>query len=402
MNLKNAFDSYVWNAINVQLLIVFHVDETGQRYSHIIIDAIPVQQSYEIESQVKLNCTLDPKSIRTGDVVSYRWTSSQISGIISTSRTSVNSIQRYYPESVEYHCQVFRNHNMLGTQTTTLNTKGSYNILLRHCFITLYDIGLLVSDNNTNIHVRERGIVQLQTVPLKITALNGLLNLTWYHNGSVMGPNYSPRHTFSNRNKTVTITNFISADAGIYQAQFNQLFVHPFDEDCKDKVLSLLRNHPILKPVVFCVNMKESCLDIVLKAQKREISVDSIYSSSERSLNNFILMASGTLLSNKELQHASIWWYRNGQHVTSDLLTLKKNYNSLSIRQKLQVIDGDYEHSGRYEVLLKIDMLTYLRDSSCQPYYDRFVSQYLTRYMTLAKGYADIYYYRGKVYTFYP
>ena len=263
-------------------------------------------------------------------------------------------------------------------------------------------IDLLLTNKDTNIQVHERGAVKLQVVPLKIAVLNSLLNLTWYHNGSVMSPNYSPRHTFSNKNQTVIITNVTSTDAGIYQVQFNQLFVHPFDEDCKDKVLSLLRNHPVLKPAVFCVNMKSSCSDAILNAQEREISVQSTYFSLERSFNNFTLLASGTVLSNKELQHASIWWYRNGQHVTSDLLTLKKDYNSLSIKQKLQVVDGNFGHSGRYEVLLKIDMFTYLRDSLCRAYYDRFVLQYLTRYMTLAQGYVDIYYYRGEIVHFYP
>ena len=117
------------------------MDYTEQGYHHITVDVIPVQQSYEIGSQVKFNCTLDPASIRNGDVVSYRWTSSQRSAIVSTSRTLTDSLQAYYLDSVEYHCQVFRNHGLLGTQTTTLNTKGSYNIsVLRHIAVSYPNI----------------------------------------------------------------------------------------------------------------------------------------------------------------------------------------------------------------------------------------------------------------------
>ena len=249
---------------------------------------------------------------------------------------------------------------------------------------------------DANIKVREHDNIHLQTNTRNIDISNALLNLTWYHNGSVISPR-NRRYTFSDRNKTLTITNFTSAYAGIYHAQFNQLFVHPFDEVCREDVLSLLRNHPMLNPVAFCINMEESCSDELLGSQVRQILVSSLGSDLQGTLKNIKLKASGTVLSSKELQYSIMIWYRNGLPVTSSLSNLQRNYNNLRISQELQVSDVTYEHSGRYEVVLVINMRSYLYDSTaCKPYYDRFVLPYLTSSdVPLAKGYVDIGYYKG-------
>ena len=150
--------------------------------------------------------------------------------------------------------------------------------------------------------------------------------------------------------------------------------------------------------------MENSCSGEPLGLQVRQVSVRSTVLDLQRTLNNISLMASGAVLSSKELQYATLQWYRNGHRITSVLSTLQRNARRLSLTQELQVFNATFEHSGRYEVLLKIDMYTYLLDSSCQAYYYDFVHPYLTdykypyiqdHYVSLARGYVDVHYYRG-------
>ena len=246
------------------------------------------------------------------------------------------------------------------------------------------------------IQVHQEQDISLQVETSDIDIVKYLLELTWYHNHSVIVPNHDARVTLSNNNKTLTITNFTPTDSGLYTAQFNQLFVHPYNENCKEELLSLLRTHPLLKPAVFCVNMESDCSDTKSEAEIRRISVRALDLSLQGTFRSLTLEADGIVHSSKELRHSFFQWYRSGSRVTSSLSTLQRRYSNLSLSQTLQQFNASYEHSGRHEVLLIIDMATYLRDSTCQPYYDRFVSPYLGRYVTLAKGYTDVGYHKGK------
>ena len=247
--------------------------------------------------------------------------------------------------------------------------------------------------SGTNIQVHQQDTVRLQVETVNIYILKGLLGLTWYHNGSVVAPTYDQRYNISNENKTLTIANFTFTDAGLYKVQFDQLFVHPFDENCQDEVLSLLRHLPVLRPVVFCVNTDGICYDEA-EFQVRTISIENLDSALKGTLNNITLKANGRLLSSKELKHSSILWYRNGQSVSSSS-SLQKHYNNFSLSQEFQIFNITYEHSGRYEVLLRIYIYGYLRDHTCWPYY-RFVLRYLSsQYVTIARGYVDVGFYKG-------
>ena len=244
------------------------------------------------------------------------------------------------------------------------------------------------------IQVHQEQDISLQVETLDIDIVNYLLELTWYHNGSVIVPNHDARLTLSNNNKTLTITNFTRANAGTYKAQFNQLFVHPYNKNCKEELLSLLRNYPVLKSAVFCINMESDCSDNESLSTETlsVLNEDSNFQGTFRSLS---LEAVGMVHNSKLLEHSSFQWYRSGSRVTSSLSTLQRHNSNLSLSQRLQQFNATYEHSGRYEVLLIIDMSTYLRDSTCQPYYDRFVSPYLGGHITLAKGCIDIGYHKG-------
>ena len=242
--------------------------------------------------------------------------------------------------------------------------------------------------------MRQQDTIHLQVEPEKANILNGLLGLTWYHNGSVVAPTDVQRYISSN-NKTLTIANFSSADAGVYKVQFDQLFVHPFDENCQDEVLSLLRHLPVLRPVVFSVNTDGICYEEA-EFQERTISIENLDPPLNGTLNNITLKANGRLLSGKELKYSSILWYRNGQQVYSSL-SLQKHYNNFSLSQQFQISNITYEHSGRYEVLLRIYIYGYLlpRDHTCWPYYNTFVSTYLSSYVTIAREYVDVGFYKG-------
>ena len=210
------------------------------------------------------------------------------------------------------------------------------------------------------------------------------------------------RYALSQQNKTLTITNFTFGDAGMYEVQFNQLFVHPYNKDCKEEVLPLLRYFPVLSPAVFCVyTTKENCSkteDLVLS---RQISITAMYSDFQGTLNTITIKATGTVSNSKELRHSRILWYRNGLSIalstTTSLSPLKKHENKLIISQELKISNATFEDSGNFEVSLAIDMYTYTRENIlCQPYYDRFISSYLRRDVILAQEHTDIEYYKGK------
>ena len=225
--------------------------------------------------------------------------------------------------------------------------------------------------------------------------------MTWYHNGSIIAPNLATRYTISNTNKTLTITNFTATDAGRYEVRYNQLFVHPYNEHCKDETLSLLRHYPVLSPVVFCVNLREeTCQNI--QGLERQISIKSVDSDLQGTLNTIMIEATGTVLSSKELRHSSIQWYRNGRRIststTTSLSPLKQYQNTQSLSQELRISNVTYEDAGSFEVFLIIDTYTYTREKNtpCQQYYSRFFSPYLTRNIILAQEQVDIGYHKGE------
>ena len=200
---------------------------------------------------------------------------------------------------------------------------------------------------------------------------------------------------------TLTISNYSSSYSGKYEAQFDQFSIYPYNEICMDEVLSLARYYPILKPVVFCVNVDGECSDSSTETKVWKISIQSVDLNLRGTFNNLTLKADATVLSRKELEHSSIYWYRNGIRITSTsyLSTLQRHYNSLSLSQKFQQFNMTYEHAGTYEVQLRINMNTYLQagDFTCLQYYNAFsVPEYLQSTVILAKGYIDADYYKGE------
>ena len=250
------------------------------------------------------------------------------------------------------------------------------------------------------MNIKHTASITLQINTSNHEVFNQLLGLMWYHNGSKIVDGYDPSLIISNSNKTLTITNFTSSDAGMYKAQVDHLLISPFDEVCENTVLSLLRCSPVLKPAVFCINMDDSdCINTTAENQVRKVSIRSMYSAIQGTLT---LEAESTVLCSKELHYSSLVWYRNGVYISStpNLSVLQKNYDNLSLSQRFQQFNIiSYEHSGRYEVQLRINLYSYLR-STCQPYLSNFVLNYVHSIFysfshTVARGYIDIDYHKG-------
>ena len=253
---------------------------------------------------------------------------------------------------------------------------------------------------------KQRANITLQVDTSNHDILYQLRELTWYHNGSKIVLGSDPRMILSNNNKTLTISNFTTRYAGMYKAQFDHLLVSPFDEVCENTVLSILRNYPILKPAVFCINMDgNDCLNSLSNTenQVRKISIRSMDFSLQETFDRLALEADATVLYRNELQYSYISWYRNGISLSSTpyLSALQRNYNNISLRQQFQQLNASYEHSGRFEVQLRINIYTYLR-TTCQTYLSSFVSRYFSRRFfyfgnhVLARGFVDVKYHDGK------
>ena len=248
---------------------------------------------------------------------------------------------------------------------------------------------------------KQRANITLQANTSDHDVVNQLHELTWYHNGSKIVPGYDLRLILSSNNKTLTISNFTSRYDGIYKAQFDHLLITPFNEICESIVLSLMRNYPILKPAVFCINIdRNDCFNTLstTENQVRKISVRSMDSTLQGTFNHLTLEADAMVLCSNEFHYSHISWYRNGISISSTpyLSALQRNYD-INLNQRFQQLNASYEHSGRYEVQLTIDLYSYLI-SNCQPYLVNFVFQFVNNIWDhiLARGFVDVEYHDGK------
>ena len=67
-------------------------------------------------------------------------------------------------------------------------------------------------------------------------------------------PTYN-KHSITNDNKTLIITNITKEDVGEYSVKFDGLRLYHYNRDCEQKVLQLLRHYPVLSPTLFCVSV---------------------------------------------------------------------------------------------------------------------------------------------------
>ena len=81
-----------------------------------------------------------------------------------------------------------------------------------------------------------------------------LRELNWYHFGNKILN--STKYIVSNDNKTLVIINITDKDIGEYSVRFDGLRLYHYNRDCEHKILKLLRNYPVLKPVYFILSTK--------------------------------------------------------------------------------------------------------------------------------------------------
>jgi hypothetical protein len=209
------------------------------------------------------------------------------------------------------------------------------------------------------------------------------------------------RITISADKKTLTITNFSSADAGVYKVQFNKIDTQPYNQTCSDELISLLRGYPILAPAVYCVNVNSCTSEDPRTMQIQRVNV--------RRLNfnlgdGLVLVADGMANSAEEFEHLSLRWYRNGRYisVTSSyfkLIIRQRQYPTVSQELRSEVA---YEKTGRYEVALTVNP-----DSNCRAHFGQLLAPYCKscRYgysteeiyeVPVSWGYVDVSYYKSK------
>ena len=93
-------------------------------------------------------------------------------------------------------------------------------------------------------------VLSVNVTELEVTQYLGFL--TWYFEGDpiLMGG----RVTLSPDRTSLTITNTVESDAGIYEVKHMGLLISQRQEKCESRVLDALRNYPILSGIRFTVN----------------------------------------------------------------------------------------------------------------------------------------------------
>ena len=119
-------------------------------------------------------------------------------------------------------------------------------------------VGLLYPTGPTSVQYNtlDTVVLQVNITPTATFTRDYLRALTWYHNGVEI----NSRSRYSRRNisqrsttTTLTITNMVQSDAGVYHVQFAGLRIYPYNELCEEETLAALRHYPVLSPVMFNV-----------------------------------------------------------------------------------------------------------------------------------------------------
>ena len=106
----------------------------GLEHHRVIVQQLPLQESYEIGSQVTFECTA-PRSLKNFVNILpqfyYQWFSTVRGGNFYSSTgsaTATITIPTHHPSSANYYCQIYRYRNgqLLGTGKTTLKVRGIY------------------------------------------------------------------------------------------------------------------------------------------------------------------------------------------------------------------------------------------------------------------------------------
>ena len=114
-------------------------------------------------------------------------------------------------------------------------------------------VGLLSPVRPTSIqfNTSDTVILQVNITPTGTFTRDYLRGLTWYYNGVEISS--GSHRNISQHNTTLTISNMVQSDAGVYHVQFTGLRIYPYNKLCEEETLAILRHYPVLSPVVFNV-----------------------------------------------------------------------------------------------------------------------------------------------------
>ena len=117
---------------------------TEQKHFSVVVDVLPDRESYELGSQVILNCSIAPSPqqyyTNSNLPLTYQWYSTVRGGLFSSTQTVTTTIPVYHPTSADYYCQIYQNGYLVGTGKKSLKVKGTtytYLGLIHDCVITL-------------------------------------------------------------------------------------------------------------------------------------------------------------------------------------------------------------------------------------------------------------------------
>lgn len=107
-----------------------HADQ--REYYHVAIHLSPNQESYEVGSQVKLNCKVTPSPDKYRNFtfpLSYGWYSAVRGGFYSGSTATITIASNDHP-IMHFYCLIYRGSILLGKGQTVLNIRGESTLIL--------------------------------------------------------------------------------------------------------------------------------------------------------------------------------------------------------------------------------------------------------------------------------
>eukprot|EP00731_Ephydatia_muelleri_P032917 Em0024g461a len=195
----------------------------------------PANGPFAIGSTVSLYCQSNPP-FPSG--VIYNWRAAVPSSAMQADNLQANNasitIGLNHPTIGHYYCEVKNGASVIGV--------GKKVIIVQ---------SLIKSSLNPTLRFSPTQTIVLSANVTQLDVTQYLGSLTWYFEGDpiLMGGRFllSPDRT------TLTITNTVESDAGIYEVKHMGLLISQRQEKCESRVLDALRNYPILSGIRFTV-----------------------------------------------------------------------------------------------------------------------------------------------------
>eukprot|EP00731_Ephydatia_muelleri_P032797 Em0024g341a len=195
----------------------------------------PANGPFAIGSTVSLYCQSNPP-FPSG--VTYTWRAAVPSSAIRADNPQAYNasitIGLNHTTIGHYYCEVKNGASVIGV--------GKTDIIVQSLIKSNLNPTLTFSPPQTIV-------LSVNVTYLEVTQYLG--SLTWYFEGDPIL--IGGRVTLSPDRTTLTITNTVESDAGIYEVKHMGLLISQRQEKCESRVLDALRNYPILSGIRFTV-----------------------------------------------------------------------------------------------------------------------------------------------------